>query len=110
MKVQEHMQKNKTRVAYVGIPTKRCSVPSMLRNFFYRKGETSSCFCFGCGSLKWGILSISAWIAHCTKMDQLKTLNLGSMASAVESDELCLEGASNCEGIARHLAGHLSER
>ncbi|OXG16883.1 hypothetical protein C366_03678 [Cryptococcus neoformans Tu401-1] len=43
-------------------------------------------------------------------MDQLKTLNPGSMASAVESDELCLEGASNCEGIARHLAGHLSER
>lgn len=43
-------------------------------------------------------------------MDQLKTLNPGSMASTVESDELCLEGASNCEGIARHLAGHLSER
>lgn len=44
MKVQEHMQKNKTRVAYVGIPTKRCPVPSMLRNSRYHGGETSIVF------------------------------------------------------------------
>lgn len=43
-------------------------------------------------------------------MEQLGALNPWSMISAVDNDELCLEGASNCEGIARYLAAHLSER
>ncbi|KAL0249840.1 hypothetical protein I308_103142 [Cryptococcus tetragattii IND107] len=43
-------------------------------------------------------------------MKQLGALNPRLLANDLESDELCLEGASNCEGIARYLAGHLNER
>lgn len=43
-------------------------------------------------------------------MKQLGALNPRLLANDLESDELCHEGASNCEGIARYLAGHLNER
>ncbi|KIR34774.1 hypothetical protein I352_03026 [Cryptococcus deuterogattii MMRL2647] len=43
-------------------------------------------------------------------MEQLGALNPRLLANDVESDELCLEVASNYEGIARYLAGHLNER
>lgn len=43
-------------------------------------------------------------------MEQLGALNPRLLANDGESDELCLEVASNYEGIARYLAGHLNDR
>lgn len=67
-------------------------------------------FCFR-ASLKWTWHLVHfCMITHHIEMKQLGALNPRLLANDLESDELCLEGASNCEGIARYLAGHLNER